>query len=52
MCFRGAAGTYAVTIACPGMKPLHSKMELNPVNKEGRPLGEFQQRVQLEPITH
>jgi hypothetical protein len=49
MDFVGAPGIHEVTVSYSGFKPIHLKLDLKPVAKDGRVLGDVEQRVQLQP---
>jgi beta-lactamase regulating signal transducer with metallopeptidase domain/protocatechuate 3,4-dioxygenase beta subunit len=50
MDFLGKPGGHQVTIAYPGFEPVHMMLDLKPVGKDGRAVGEVEQRVQLQQL--
>jgi hypothetical protein len=48
MDFIGNPGNHPATIDYPGFKTLRLKLDLKPVGKDGRAIGDVQQRVQLQ----
>jgi beta-lactamase regulating signal transducer with metallopeptidase domain/uncharacterized GH25 family protein len=46
--FVGTPGIHVVTIDYPGFNPLRLNLDLKPVDKDGRAIGDFRKRVELQ----
>ncbi len=52
LCYVGVPGVYDATIAYPGFKTVHRRFELTQTDKDGKPVGNWEQRVLLERDTN